>query len=305
MVPQLAHWLLTPLLASLGSVAFLLWRRLDHRRVGWGWDFLSAHLFFPAPAPFVEISLHSHPSWRVLAQTRCLHFLLVQACFDHPETKVYNIGNNLGNWLGQASLFNAEEKSRWCHCTWMVILPSASNPITLRCCWPLIMAVVRTRASIAETWCQVLTQGKILSNILRASCGATGCLRIRHHLLPPAPLTLVTTAALFCGLYHWISIGPHHGFKSLNILFWTARCISFLLKPSSSFLYWNCLTFNETWRKMILPMPILVNYRFATWLIRKWKHWMLLQWDSIYCIFSVIYLTRFIPLVCCDNMTHW
>ena len=87
-------------------------------------------------------------------------------------------------------------------CTWMVILPSASNPITLRCCCPLITTASTPRVSMAETWCVDLTEGKILSNILCASRGATGCLNSQD----PAPSTATGTTGHHC--HCWLVLCP-------------------------------------------------------------------------------------------------
>ena len=84
----------------------------------------------------------------------------------------------------------------------MVILPSASNPITLRCCCPLITTASTPRVSMAETWCVDLTEGKILSNILCASRGATGCLNSQD----PAPSTATGTTGHHC--HCWLVLCP-------------------------------------------------------------------------------------------------
>ena len=86
-VPQPAHLQPTPLQASSGSAAFLM---CQSQRVGQELGPLFAPLL-PALAFLGGISLHSRPSWKVSAQTRCLHFLLVPACLDHPVTKVYSL----------------------------------------------------------------------------------------------------------------------------------------------------------------------------------------------------------------------
>ena len=198
-VPQPAHLQPTPLQASSGSAAFLM---CQSQRVGQELGPLFAPLL-PALAFLGGISLHSRPSWKVSAQTRCLHFLLVPACLDHPVTKVYSLALHCKQIKDGKCVTINWRKWKWTtevgSCTWMVILPSASNPITLRCCCPLTTAASRPRVSRTD-------EGKILrGNILCASRGATGCLRIRHHPLPPAQLVTTTaTAALHCALYHCI-----------------------------------------------------------------------------------------------------